>query len=263
MKKNISIILTLVSVLVSAGEPVTRQFDLAHEVVMDYHEAKRLSRQSGKPVQTGEIYVYEGEEYELLNGIPRNINVEKVLTANKSQPVVPTLKIFLLQRIKCLVPSNGMDNGTAIDLVNVVIDASRFDSDTRSNDYGKFRRTWQEETWEDYYREQLDLHGFVETVFGDDDVYLKLNGSQIWPNEDEVEMGQFDARSFNRMYLALEGDGSTFTFKIKDYDLTSSNDLLGTLEIDSDHPAGKFIYLLRNRDEGSAYSLQIEVVDYN
>ena len=94
-----------------------------------------------------------------------------------------------------------------------------------------------------------------------DDLYIKVNGSKVWPSGklyESIGLQQTKAVGYT---LPL---GDKVTIQLWDSDKVSADDLLGYLNLgeDGSFKDGSFTYLVQNGDEdsnGSIYEINIKI----
>lgn len=99
------------------------------------------------------------------------------------------------------------------------------------------------------------INGLDHFFAGADDLYIKVNGSKVWPSGKYKDINSQQTKDVEYS-LPLN---SQVTIQLWEYDTISSDDLLGYLTLGSDHQSGNFTYLVQNRDEGSIYEINIRI----
>ena len=99
------------------------------------------------------------------------------------------------------------------------------------------------------------INGLDHFFAGADELYIKVNGSKIWPSGKYKDINSQQTKDVG-YNLPLE---RTVTIQLWEYDTISSDDLLGYLTLGSDHQTGNFTYLVHNPNEGSIYEINIRI----
>ena len=109
-----------------------------------------------------------------------------------------------------------------------------------------------------YQLKLLRIHCYRSDESDADEVYLMLNGEKIWPSQKFVKMRE----SSEEIGLEFKIEkGSSQEIKIMDHDFVSSNDLLGTITIDTNSSGGPFTTEMKNnKGSDSKYALEYEVL---
>ena len=109
-----------------------------------------------------------------------------------------------------------------------------------------------------YQLKLLRIHCYVSDESDADEVYLMLNDNKIWPSGKFIKMKE----SSEELDVEFKIEkGSKQVIQIMDHDFVSSNDLLGTITIDTNSSGGPFTSEMKNNaGSNSKYSLEYEIL---
>lgn len=102
------------------------------------------------------------------------------------------------------------------------------------------------------------LNCYMTEETGSDDIFLMMDQQKIWP-EDQKFIPVQPGRTPVSVELKEYDPGTSVEIEIWDYDLLSSNDLLGTVHILLDEPGGPYLTdMIQNRKETEKAKYSIE-----
>lgn len=85
----------------------------------------------------------------------------------------------------------------------------------------------------------LHLNCFITDELGFDELYLKLNGEKIWPQDHKYKPVKAGRTKVNVKIKNLNPN-KRLDFEIWDYDYFSADDLLGKVPVFIDEPGGPY-----------------------
>ena len=99
------------------------------------------------------------------------------------------------------------------------------------------------------------INGLDHFFAGADELYIKVNGSKIWRSVKYKDIDSQQTKDVDYSTSLTE----TVHIQLWEYDTTSSDDLLGYLNVDPAHQPGDFTYLVYNENEGSIYEINLRI----
>jgi hypothetical protein len=108
----------------------------------------------------------------------------------------------------------------------------------------------------------LKLNCYVTDEADADEVFLKMNKKKIWPVREQYKSMERGALPVDVEIKDIAGN-SKIELELWDYDLLSSNDLLGTFKIIADRRGGPYntdMVLNKKSGENARYNLEWEIL---
>jgi hypothetical protein len=106
----------------------------------------------------------------------------------------------------------------------------------------------------------LKLHCYISDESEDDEVFIKRNKENLWPQSEKYKQMSGGAEIVNVDINDIER-GASIELELWDYDTWSPNDKLGIFKMVVDERGGPFTSdLIVEKGSGAKYSLEWEVV---
>ena len=107
----------------------------------------------------------------------------------------------------------------------------------------------------------LNLNCYTTGESGDDEVFLKLGGKRIWPEDSKYKTMKSDKVDI-RVEIRDLNHGDMVEIELWDYDLLSRNDKLGIFRLQADRQGGPYVAeMTRNVEESGVarYNMEWEI----